>query len=200
MMTAIIFDFGDVLINLNRRQTQLAFEKLGLQNYENIITSANDAFEKGTIDELTFLETFQKHIPNASLSDIKAAWNTILGDFPTYRLDFLKKLSQNYDLYLLSNTDAIHIAYFESQTPATFVKEFYQCFKKIYFSFDLKMRKPDLEIYQHVLQDNGLNPKKTLFIDDKKANTDAAAQLGISVWNLQVGQEDVVSLFEKNLQ
>ena len=68
----------------------------------------------------------------------------------------------------------------------------------MYFSFEVGMRKPDAEIYLHVLQQNDLSPKRTLFVDDKKENTDAAQALGLQVWNLQVGKEDVVDLFEKN--
>lgn len=79
-----------------------------------------------------------------------------------------------------------------------FYGAFYQCFEKVYFSFEVGMRKPDTEIYLHVLQQNDLSPKRTLFVDDKKENTDAAQALGLQVWNLQVGKEDVVDLFEKN--
>ncbi|MNE50252.1 D-glucose-1-phosphatase [compost metagenome] len=61
------------------------------------------------------------------------------------------------------------------------------------------MRKPNAEIYNYVLNKHELSAKRTLFIDDKKENTDAAQSLGIQVWNLQVGQEDVVDLFEKKI-
>jgi putative hydrolase of the HAD superfamily len=61
------------------------------------------------------------------------------------------------------------------------------------------MRKPDTEIFNHLLKQHDLSPKRTLFIDDKKENTDAAAELGIQVWNLKVGEEDVVDLFDKQL-
>jgi glucose-1-phosphatase len=61
------------------------------------------------------------------------------------------------------------------------------------------MRKPDSEIYKTLLRQHELSPKRTLFIDDKKENTDAAKALGLEVWNLQVGQEDVVELFDKKI-
>ena len=98
----------------------------------------------------------------------------------------------------LDVTDAIHIDTFEQKTGSSFYGAFYQCFEKVYFSFEVGMRKPDAEIYLHVLQQNDLSPKRTLFVDDKKENTDAAQALGLQVWNLQVGKEDVVDLFEKN--
>ena len=61
------------------------------------------------------------------------------------------------------------------------------------------MRKPDAEIFNYVIQKNDLSPKRTLFIDDKKENTDVAEQLGLIVWNLEVGKEDVVDLFSKKI-
>jgi glucose-1-phosphatase len=61
------------------------------------------------------------------------------------------------------------------------------------------MRKPDAEIYNFVLAQHGLIAKNTLFIDDKKENTDSASSLGINVWNLQVGKEDVLDLFDKKI-
>ena len=59
------------------------------------------------------------------------------------------------------------------------------------------MRKPDAEIYNFLMNNHELAAKHTLFVDDKKENTDAALALGLHVWNLQVGQEDVVDLFTK---
>jgi putative hydrolase of the HAD superfamily len=81
----------------------------------------------------------------------------------------------------------------------SFYSDFYQCFEKVYFSYELGMRKPDPEIFNYLIDVLELSPKRTLFIDDKKENTDAAAKLGIQIWNLQVGKEDVVDLFDKKI-
>jgi putative hydrolase of the HAD superfamily len=59
------------------------------------------------------------------------------------------------------------------------------------------MRKPEVGIFTAIINKYDLSPKRTLFVDDKKENTDAAASLGLHVWNLQVGNEDVVDLFEQ---
>ena len=59
------------------------------------------------------------------------------------------------------------------------------------------MRKPDTEIFNTIIRKHDLSPKRTLFVDDKKENTDAAESLGLHVWNLKVGEEDVVDLFEQ---
>jgi len=199
MINSIIFDFGDIFINLDKEAPIAAFTKLGLKEWTEDLKILNLSFEKGKISELQFIEGFQKHIPHASIDEIRSAWNTVLLDFPLYRLEFLQMLSQKYRLFLLSNTDAIHIDTFQHNAGITFYREFYQCFERVYFSFELGMRKPDAEIFNHLVKKHDLTPKRTLFIDDKKENTDAALALGFQVWNLQVGKEDVVQLFDKKI-
>ena len=199
MINTIIFDFGDIFINLDKKTTMDGFKNLGLKEWNEDLDQLNIQFEKGNISRNEFLAGFQKHMPNASIEEIQDVWNTILADFPLYRLEFLQMLSKKYRLFLLSNTDSIHIETFEQRVGSSFYRDFYQCFEKVYFSFEMGMRKPDAEIYQALLNQHELQPKRTLFVDDKKENTDAAAALGIQVWNLQVGKEDVVDLFEKNI-
>lgn len=196
-INTIIFDFGDIFINLDKKATMDGFKKLGLKEWNNELDQLNFQFEKGNISREEFLAGFQKQMPNASIEEILEAWNAILADFPLYRLEFLQMLSKKYKLFLLSNTDSIHIDTFEQKVGSSFYGDFYQCFEKVYFSFEMGMRKPDAEIYQTVLNKHELQAKRTLFVDDKKENTDAAAALGIHVWNLQVGKEDVIDLFEK---
>lgn len=199
MINAIIFDFGDIFINLDKEGTINEFKKLGLKELNDELSEANNLFEKGKISELQFIETFQKHLPDATIDDIRKAWNKVIGEFPLYRLEFLQMLVGKYRLFLLTNTDAIHISHFEHKVGQTFSRDFYQCFEKVYFSFEIGMRKPEEAIFNHLIQAHDLSPKRTLFIDDKKENTDAAAKLGIQVWNLQVGQEDIIDLFEKEI-
>jgi FMN phosphatase YigB (HAD superfamily) len=199
MINAIIFDFGDVFINLDKQATIDGLRNLGLTEWNDDLNQLNIQFETGQITRNNFIEGIQKHIPNASTGEILKAWNAILLDFPLYRLEFLQMLSKKYRLFLLSNTDAIHIETFEQNNGASFYGDFYKCFEKVYFSFEIEMRKPNPEIYNYVLNEHDLQAKRTLFIDDKKENTDAALSLGFHVWNLQVGKEDVVDLFNKNI-
>jgi FMN phosphatase YigB (HAD superfamily) len=199
MINTIIFDFGDVFINLDKQATRNAFQKLGLSQWNEDLDRLNIQFETGKISREDFLLGIQKHIPNASTNEILEAWNTILLDFPLYRLEFLQMLSKKYRLFLLSNTDAIHIETFEQKSGISFYSDFYQCFEKVHFSFEIGMRKPNPEIFNYLLNEHELSAKRTLFIDDKKENTDAALALGFQVWNLQVGEEDVVDLFDKEI-
>ncbi|HWR94377.1 MAG TPA: HAD family phosphatase [Flavobacterium sp.] len=199
MINTIIFDFGDIFINLNKEESINEFKKLGLPGPNEELLQLNDNFERGKVSELEFIQGFQKYIPNASIHDIRKAWNALIGEFPLYRLEFLQLLVGKYRLFLLTNTDAIHISRFEHNVGVSFFSDFYQCFEKVYYSYEMGMRKPDAEIFKYIINKHELSPKRTLFIDDKKANTDVAASLGINVWNLKVGEEDVVDLFEKKI-
>jgi putative hydrolase of the HAD superfamily len=199
MIDAIVFDFGDVFINLNKNAVAAGFKKLGLKKWHEDLNQLNLQFEKGEINRHDFLNGIKIYIPDASITQIEKVWNSILADFPLYRLEFLQKLSKKYRLFLLSNTDAIHIANFEQSIGTSFYSDFYDCFEKVYFSFEIGMRKPDSEIYEFVLNDQKLVAKNTLFIDDKKENTDAALSVGMQVWHLQVGKEDVLDLYDKKL-
>ena len=199
MINTIIFDFGDIFINLDKNATMDGLKKLGLSEWNDDLDQLNHQFEMGKISREKFLFGIQKYIPNASIKEILAAWNAILLDFPLYRLEFLQMLSKKYRLFLLSNTDSIHIETFEQKTGVSFYSDFYQCFEKVYFSFEVGLRKPSPEIFNYILNNHELSPKRTLFIDDKKENTDAAHKLGLEVWHLKVGKEDIVDLFDKKI-
>jgi putative hydrolase of the HAD superfamily len=197
MINTIIFDFGDVFINLEKETSIKEFAKLGLEGPNEDLLTHNDLFEKGKISEMDFINTFLKYIPDVSIDDIRKAWNASIGDFPLYRLEFLQMLSRKYRLFLLTNTDSIHISRFEHKVGMSFYTDFYNCFEKVYYSYEMGMRKPDAEIFTTIIRKHDLSPKRTLFVDDKKDNTDVAESLGLHVWNLQVGKEDVVQLFDQ---
>uniref|UniRef100_UPI00404A0AB3 HAD family hydrolase n=1 Tax=Flavobacterium sp. TaxID=239 RepID=UPI00404A0AB3 len=199
MTNNIIFDFGDVFINLNKQGPVDAFTKMGLKSWPSEFAKLNEQFEVGAISETDFLNGFKAQLPNASLAEIKEGWNSILGDFPKYRLGFLKILADKYRIFLLSNTDAIHIAHFQEMVGEDFYTDFYACFEKVYFSFEIKDRKPNLSCYQHVISDANIEPDETLFVDDKLENILAAQKAGLRTWHLKVGKEDVIDLQERQV-
>jgi glucose-1-phosphatase len=194
MINTIIFDFGDIFINLEKEKCFDEFRKLGLTELHDDLKAQNSLFEIGKISELEFIEGFQKYIPNASIDQIRDAWNSLIGDFPLYRLEFVQLLSKKYQLFLLSNTDSIHISHFEHKVGVSFYSDFYQCFEKIYFSFELGLRKPNSDIFNYLINKHELSPKRTLFVDDRQENTEMAKALGMQIWNLQVGKEDIIEL------
>ena len=196
----IIFDFGDVFINLDK---DIIFRKMaeygGTSELTPAMTELNDIYEVGRISSEEFVAGLRKLYPEATKDQVIDIWNGMLLDFPETRLKFLEQLAQEgqYRLFLLSNTNAMHIPYVEQHMGSDRFQRFKNSFEKFYLSHEIHLRKPDLEIYRFVLDENGLKAEETFFIDDTKANTDAASTLGIRCWNLQVGREDVVQLKSK---
>lgn len=198
MIKSIIFDFGDIFINLDKEGLHNSLQNLGIKEWNANLNALNETYEKGKCSEEYFLKAFQNYVPNRTVLEIKESWCKILADFPLYRFKFLENLAQkDYRLFLLSNTDAIHISHFRKTVGEEFYNRFVSSFEKVYFSFEMGLRKPQPEIYSQLLNENNLIASETLFVDDKKENTAAAEKLGIHVWNLQVGQEDVTELFDK---
>lgn len=198
MIKNIIFDFGDIFINLNKPATFKALEKLGIQDIDKEMQQILHQYEEGKISTENFLAFFYKKF-KISNEDLTFAWNTILLDFPSYRLEFLKRLksSKKYRLFLLSNTNELHISWIQNNWGATLYAEFQNCFEQFYVSHEINMRKPNSDIYEFVLQKNNLKAAETFFIDDTIENTSAAEKLGIKTWNLIPGKEDIVDLLTK---
>jgi putative hydrolase of the HAD superfamily len=194
----IIFDFGDVFINLDKPATLREMQKLGLTELTPEMDAANKAYEKGEISTQAFIDFYQNQFPNLTKNQLISAWNAIILDFPLHRLHFLKNLQKQatHRLFLWSNTNALHLERVQEVMGKSDYQTFLGCFEKHYFSHELGMRKPEEVCFTNILAEQNLLPEVTLFIDDMADNTQAAARLGIQVWNIKPGLEDVSQLFE----
>ena len=196
MIKNIMFDFGDVFLNIDEPIRNNRFEKLGIDDFLAEMDHTNKEYEKGNMTTAALLAKYKKKLPDISEEEIKRTWNSMLHDLPEPRLQFLKKLAaeNKYNLIFLSNTNDLHIEWVKQNIP--FFEEFKNCFDAFYLSYEMGMRKPDPEIFEQVLKLQDIKPEETVFIDDNTKNTDGAASLGIHVWNLKPGKEDVTQLFE----
>ena len=196
MIKNLILDFGDIFIDLDKPATVREMAKYGLTEITLAVDQLCKDYEKGLVTSEAFLNQMQDHFPRAERHELVDAWNAILLDFPDYRLEFLEELAKanTHRLFLLSNTNDIHIEYVKEKMGTTKFNRFKNAFDVFYLSYEMKMRKPDAEIFESVLHENSLEASATLFVDDTKENTDTAAALGIQVWNLQVGKEDIIDL------
>jgi putative hydrolase of the HAD superfamily len=198
MIKNIVFDFGDIFINLDKEATFKELSKLGVHEVSDQMMAVAHQYEKGVISTVAFVNYFHDAF-KISKEDLIAAWNAILLDFPKHRLAFLKTLvsSDKYSLFLLSNTNDLHIRWIQENWGEDLYQEFKNCFKQFYLSHEIGFRKPNLDIYEFVLKENGLKAEETFFIDDTIENTKAAEALGIKTWNLIPGKEDVADLLNK---
>lgn len=200
MIRNIIFDFGDIFINLDKEAVFRAIEKYGgTSELTTELNTLNHSYEVGAISSDVFTQKLKEIYPQATIAEIVQMWNSILLDFPEYRLEFLEKLSEEkeYRLFLLSNTNDLHISDVMVTMGIDKYNRFKNSFEQFYLSHEINLRKPNANIYEFVLQQNGLKAEETFFIDDTKENTDAAKKLGITCWNLQVGKEDIIHLKTK---
>lgn len=182
----IIFDLGGVLINLARVRCLASFEKLGVKDIRQRVTSDyrhKDLFgslELGLVSVPEFREGI-RHLSGMPMTDeqIDEAWISMLGDLPTYRLDLLLELRKSYRLFLLSNTNEIHWQWIEKNCfnyKGYHVADF---FEKVYLSYELHMQKPDAEIFEYVLNDAGIYPEESFLVDDTRVNCRMAGMMGI---------------------
>ncbi|MEH6747065.1 MAG: HAD-IA family hydrolase [Maribacter arcticus] len=194
MIKNIIFDFGDIFINLDKQAPLMEMSKFGLTQMTPELDAIFKDYEMGLMESDTFINALQSIFNDASRAQIIAAWNSIILDFPEERLAFIEQLKKEnrYRLFLLSNTNDLHIEQVKMSMGLERFKRFQNCFEQFYLSQEMKMRKPNSNIYEFVLHENNLVANETLFIDDSKENTLSASKLGILCWNLQVGKEDVL--------
>ncbi|TYA57252.1 HAD family hydrolase [Formosa maritima] len=196
MIKTLIFDFGDVFINLDKKGAMKhALDIFKLDVFSEEMIAFNAFYEQGLISTEEFLDFYLENFPYLDVDEILYAWNYIIKDFPEYRLEFIKKLAseKKYQLILLSNTNSLHINLIKERV--TFYDEFKCCFHKFYLSHEIQLRKPEASIYNFVLKENNLKPEDCLFIDDTIENTEAAKKLGINVWNIDETTQDIVDLF-----
>lgn len=196
MIKNIIFDFGDIFINLDKEGAlKKSLELFNVPEISREMSQINIEYEEGLVNTETFLQFYKNKYPLISEKKLVDVWNSILLDFPQYRLDFLKKINKKYRCFLLSNTNELHIEWIKNDWGLNLYNDFKNCFEKFYLSHEIKMRKPNSEIYKFVLNENNLKASETLFIDDTKDNTDSSYLLGIHSWNLIPGKEDIIDLF-----
>ena len=195
-MRNIIFDFGGVLVGLDRRRCIDAFVRIGAGAIAGYVDECRqeDLFhdlEVGDTDVSQFCDAVRRACPGCTATDddICSAWNALLTGIPRRRLDKLAELKRAYRLVLLSNTNPIHWRkaaddYF-TQGGLT-VGDY---FEKTYLSYEMHMLKPGEAIFRKVLDDSGMTAGETVFIDDSAANCAAAGRLGIKTVHVTEADE-----------
>jgi putative hydrolase of the HAD superfamily len=203
IIKTIIFDFGDVFINLDKPAIKRELTALGIPqaiNFDMLHTASE--YEKGFISTEQFVTHFRENFPNIAPQNFIKAWNSIILDFPEHRLKFIESLSKEnkYNLVLLSNTNDLHIQQVIENMGLSRFERFKNCFHKFYLSQEINLSKPSPSIYEFVLNENHFQANECLFIDDLAENTKAASKLGINTWNINPETEDITTLFTTNTE
>jgi len=181
----ILFDLGGVLYHIDYQLTKKAFENMGIENFDSFYSQHKqntlfDDLETGKISSEEFVVKMMKILPEQTEEKIIEAWNALLIGFTNENLKLVGSLAKTYSLYLLSNTNAIHIARVNDELRTSFgVPSIDVFFKKTYLSHEIGRRKPDVDTFEWVLKDAGIKAEETLFIDDSIQHIDSASKLGI---------------------
>ncbi|GGD05591.1 HAD family hydrolase [Hyunsoonleella pacifica] len=198
MIDSIIFDFGNVFINLDiEKGFKESLLQLGINELPKDIININNSYETGKISTEEFISFYTEKFSHLTENQLVDLWNIILKDFPKQRLEFLRALkAQNkYKLILLSNTNELHINWIKERV--SFYEEFKNCFDAFYLSHEIHLRKPNTDIFEFVLNTHHLKPEKCLFIDDNVDNIFTAKSLNINTWHITPYKEDITELLSK---
>ena len=205
----IIFDFGGVLVDLDKQRTLEAMRALGFEADEYVGTYG----QKGPFAGLEIGETspddFYREVARLVVASkdggpvggltperIREAWNLMLVRIPPRRLQALLRLRGRYRLFLLSNTNVIHWEH-TLTGPDFFGWQGHRAddfFERIFLSYEMHLAKPGEEIFRRAMAEAGLLPAETLFIDDSAANCATAGRLGLNTF-CPVEADDWMPLF-----
>lgn len=181
----IIIDFGGVIVNLARNRCIEAFQNIGVDVRDKLTNNYQhkDLFmqlELGTLTREEFYDGIRqlstREITNQQIDD---AWISMLDDVPDWKLDLLLSQQEDYNIMLLSNTNQIHWLWSEQNIFSYKGHTAGDFFRKIYLSYELHLLKPNIDIFEYVINDAAINPRETLFIDDALVNCKTAESLGI---------------------
>ena len=191
----ILLDLGGVICDLDWEKMSQSFKNLSPDN-ESVNRKALELelyirFETGLISEEEFIFSGKRLLgSHVSEQQFIEAWNSILSKIPSSRIELLKKLGTRYNLFLLSNTNVIHHRYIDEEILYKLGHDKLESFfQKIFMSYEIKIRKPDLECFHHVVNTLDLPAKEILFIDDDEKNTKTAIEAGMQSHFLDLNKE-----------
>jgi FMN phosphatase YigB (HAD superfamily) len=202
----IIFDYGNVIFEINFKKAQEALAQLGIANIEDFFAHKNhntlfDDFETAAISEADFRAGIRAAADNQHLTDgeIDAAWNSLLIGVPPTIHDTLLEVRAKYRTFLLSNNNVTHYKYIISYLDREFgMPDNSSLFEKTYYSQDMFMRKPNVEIFKKVIAENNLVPEETLFIDDSPQHLVGAKQAGFHTLLMDVHPRELGLFLKKH--
>ena len=185
MIKAIIFDMGGVLVDLDIEDCKKVFkETLGYNDIDQIIDACHQKGIYGDLEEGTLsAEEFRSIVlagsrPGSTPEMVDEAMSHILVGIQPYKVQMLKKLAQEYDLYMLSNNNAICLPYSRAMFAEAGIP-LEDIFKKCFFSFEMKALKPSAAFYKAVVEQIGLPEEEMFFIDDSQRNVDGSIAAGL---------------------
>ncbi len=185
----LIFDLGNVILNIDTKLSEKAFAQYGMNDFEKLYTLASqnelfDRLEVGSITENEFYDELRR-VTGCKLDDktLEQCWDALIMDFPAARIEMLKHLKAEgkYRTFILSNTNIIHYRFYTALLKRTRgVDGLESLVEHAYFSHEIGLKKPNRDIFDHIVANSHIKPEESIFIDDNEANIKAANALGFN--------------------
>jgi putative hydrolase of the HAD superfamily len=197
MIKNVIFDFGNVLFDLDLPSIERNLQQLMGGEYEQareklLRNRVFELYETGGMTSAEFLDHIRMSAPEPPAPEvIRDIWNSIFLEMPAHRFTMLQELRQKYKVFLLSNINELHEQWIADYMVRVHGIHDYESlyFDGVYFSHLIRLRKPDTAIYEYVLADAELNPAESVFFDDVEANIEGARAVGIEAFLHPAGTE-----------
>jgi glucose-1-phosphatase len=181
----VILDLGGVLLDINPQKTFSALKRI-LSPEESVSIQWDEipeivlAMETGRWKKHEFIDHLKKVCkPDVIEEEMVDAWCAMILEFPHDRVEMVKSLSEKYQVFLLSNTNILHIKYFEKEFKNRYHISLHQLFSKVYYSSEIGYRKPDIDSFLYVLNDAGIKAEETIMVDDREDNCIMAESIGM---------------------
>lgn len=205
MIKNLILDMGGVILNVSYHKVVETFKSYGIEDFDKIYTQANqveiiDKFEEGKCSIEEFRDGIRALLKQPLTDEqIDKAWFAMILDLPKEIIQLLGVLKLKYKLFLFSNTNELHIEFLKKDFERQLGFDLFSCvFNKAYFSNEIQRRKPHPESFQFVVDDAGIKPEETLFIDDSPQHLEGAKQIGLNTYWLTNG-ETLIDLYSKKI-
>lgn len=197
----LLFDLGNVIVDIDIDGAYSRLRSLFHADAKHgLVEKALLDYECGRISTDIFINTMLSQSERRHQAiDVIEAWNSMLVGIPSYRLDMLEMLRSNYNVYLLSNTNALHLEWIHRYVRKVHHVESFEkkYFDHAYYSHLVGDRKPNASLFKFITEDAFMTPALTLFMDDVQENLDVAGKLGFETYLVKPGEEIAEYLKER---
>lgn len=192
----VVFDLGGVIVDLDIKRCREAFRRLGMDAVADLLQPYYPVEMLGRLEQgaITFHEACDQmrrisNCPEISDEQIERAYGEFLSGIPVERLRMIDRLrARGIRTYVLSNNNPAAMGFVRRMFEAD-GKSMEEYFDRIYLSHEMHLLKPHEAIFRAMIDDSGLQPAHTLFIDDGAKNVETARALGFSVYMPAEGED-----------
>lgn len=199
----VVFDLGGVLVDLDIERCRAAFRSLGMDAVAALLQPYYPVEVLGQLErgDLTFHEAcdeMRRISATPRVTDDRIAWayGEFLTGVPLAKIRMIDRLRERgIRTYVLSNNNPRSMLRIRDMFRAD-GREMDDYFDRIYLSYEMHLLKPEEEIFRRMVDDSGMDPARTLFIDDGQRNVDTAQRLGFAVYK-PAPEEDFSPLLDR---